>query len=505
MSIASLDDWMIWGIVLLVALPVLIVALGEMADDASKSSNYLVYNKPLMIARNGVLPFAFAAILLRKVAGFSSEHFATKIVDTVLWVLVLNAAVAFLNILLFDEKAAVSDRIRVPRLLLDILRFVFVVCGAAVTVSTIWGVNLGSLVTALGVGSVVIGLALQDTLGSLFSGIALVSARDFRVGDWIRFGTEEGIVLSQNWRTVTIKTRGGDALVIPNGVIARNPLTVLSKGSGSTTIPVDLRFPYQYSPDVICAMLAEAANRTTGFLLDPTPVARPAAFEDYAVRYIMPVKAVDPAKIVAVRGEFLTNVWFLAQRNGIAHIGQYNGKYFIPPEVLPALAASPDGLRQRLMDQKAFAYKASDMTTLLAHARLERYRAGQSLVERGTVSGHVFILLSGGVRAVHIGDDGGDIQLHAFEAGQFMLAKATLRSATSPFSLRAASEVEVITVPVVDFKTYCAADLQVAKEIEQILSAREEVAQRTIAKAHPEAGSNGSGDRAQLIRDLFQP
>ena len=141
----------------------------------------------------------------------------------------LNAALAFLNLMLFNPSRAASGRVRIPKLLLDILRFFFVVCGAAVIISTIWGVNLGSLVTALGVGSVVIGLALQDTLGSLFSGIALVSARHFRVGDWVRFGNDEGPVLSQNWRTVTIKTRSGDALVMPNGVIARAPLTVLGK------------------------------------------------------------------------------------------------------------------------------------------------------------------------------------------------------------------------------------------------------------------------------------
>ncbi len=505
MSVASIDEWMIWGIALLVALPVLVVTLGELADDLAKSANYRTYTKPLMIARNGVLPFAFAAILLRKIAGFSGDHIATKIVDTALWIIVLNALLAFLNILLFDENAAAAGRIRIPRLLLDIMRFIFVVCGAAVTISTIWGVNLGSLVTALGVGSVVIGLALQDTLGSLFSGIALVSARDFRVGDWVRFGNEEGPVLSQNWRSVTIKTRNGDALVVPNGVIARNPLTVLTAGAGSTTIGVDLRFPYQYSPDVITAMLTEAATKTTGFLLDPAPVARVSAFEDHAIRYGMGVKVADPQKLFAVRSEFLSTVWYLAQRRGIVMVGQYNVNYSLPSTTVPATILGADALKRCLLDVPAFSYPQSDLTLLLKNARLERYRRGQTLAECGVASEFVFILVTGTVHAVRANVTDQEVVLHTFEPGQFMLSKATLRSAALAFSLRASNEVEVIAVSVIDFKLFCAADIGIAREIEQILSAREEAAHRALTRAQPEQGANGTGDRAQLMRDLFRP
>jgi small-conductance mechanosensitive channel/CRP-like cAMP-binding protein len=504
MSFAQWDDWMIWGAVLLVAFPILIIALGEISDDVAKSADYRVYSKPLLITRNGVLPFTFAAILLRKIVGYPADHMATKIVDTVLWILVLNAVLAFMNILLFDQKAAISGRVRIPQLLLDIMRLIFVVCGAAVTISTVWNVNLSSLVTALGVGSVVIGLALQDTLGSLFSGIALVSARDFRVGDWVRFGTEEGPVMSQNWRTVTIKTRSGDALVLPNGVIARNPLTVLTAGIGSTLVTVDLRFPYQYSPDVICAMLAEAAVKTAGFVLDPAPVARVASFEDSAIRYAIGVRVTDPAKIFAVRSEYLTTVWFMAQRQGIVMVGQYSDKYLIPANLLPNTPTGAGGLEARLLNVEAFSYRDATLGPLLANARFELYRNGQTLVERGVVSDVVFILLSGSVRAVQAQNKAEDVQLHVFEPGQFMLSKATLRAAATPYSLRATKEVEVIALPVADFKRFCASDNRIAREIEQILSAREEVAHRAVAKTRTDPATGATGERSELMRELFQ-
>jgi small-conductance mechanosensitive channel len=499
MSFASFEPWMLWGTCLIVALPVLIIVLGELADDAAITADWRAFTKPLLITRNGVLPFAFAAILLRQVAGLSGEHIAVKIVDTALWIIVLNAAVAFLNVLLFDDNSKSANRIRIPRLLLDIMRFIFVVCGAAITISTIWGVNLGSLVTALGVGSVVIGLALQDTLGSLFSGIAMVSARQFRAGDWVRFGTDEGPIVSQNWRTVTIKTRAGDALIIPNGVIARAPLTVLTGGAGSTVVAVELKFPYQYSPDIICKLLYDAARATTGFVSDPPPLARVVAFDDNAVRYAIGVRVLDPLKLFVVRSEFLTNVWFACQRNRVMLTGQLNDSYVAPTEVAP-IVMTPAELSERLKSTKDFAYAGTDLATLLPRARLERFRDGQVLVEGDTVAAHVYILLSGRVRAQQKSDHGDELTVHTFETGQFILAKATLRAAASPFALKAVGECHVAAVPVADFKTFCSHNLKVAQEFEQILSAREDAAHRVVAKAVGDA----VGDRAQIMRELLK-
>lgn len=501
----GLSDWMVWGAALLILFPLLIVGLGELAEDMGSSARLKAYETPVMIVRNGVLPLAFAAILLRFVAGIDGQHLAVRVVDTVLWIVVLNAALAFLNLVLFNPASTVSGRVRIPKLLLDILRFFFVVCGAAVIISTIWGVNLGSLVTALGVGSVVIGLALQDTLGSLFSGIALVSARQFRVGDWVRFGTDEGPVLSQNWRTVTIKTRSGDALVIPNGVLARAPLTVLGQAAGSVIAPADMRFPYAYSPDMICALLTETAMNTPGFHLDPPPAARVSAFEDNGIRYGVSVRTLDPQKVYAVRSEYLINVWFMAQRNGLTMAGELNTAF---PMVGTGPSPTPTtaGDLKRVVETTAgFAYATADLDTLLARGRLERYRPNQALTEAGKLAPVVYIILKGRARAVQASVDGGEVVLHDFDVGQLVLAKATLRGAGMPYTIKATSNLEVVAVAVADFKAFCDGNIKIAQEIEQILSAREDAALRTLAKSAPEqSGSGAVGDRNQLIKDLLR-
>jgi small-conductance mechanosensitive channel len=100
---------------------------------------------------------------------------------------------------------------------LSIIRFVF-------------GMPLGTLVTTSGVVAVIIGLALQNTLGDVFSGIALTLGRAYMLGDWIRLsdGTE-GRVTETNWRSTNLLTGANNIVVLPNSILARQGVTNLSR------------------------------------------------------------------------------------------------------------------------------------------------------------------------------------------------------------------------------------------------------------------------------------
>lgn len=72
-------------------------------------------------------------------------------------------------------------------------------------VGFVFGAPIGTLVATSGVGAIILGLALQNTLGDLFSGIALTLGRPFSIGDWIQLadGTE-GRVIQNNWRSTQV-------------------------------------------------------------------------------------------------------------------------------------------------------------------------------------------------------------------------------------------------------------------------------------------------------------
>src|ERR1051326_198957 len=71
----------------------------------------------------------------------------------------------------------------------------------------------------------VIGLALQETLGNVFSGLSLQMQKPFEPGDWVRFGTHLGRVQGIGWRSTRLVTRSLELLEVPNAVLARDVIT----------------------------------------------------------------------------------------------------------------------------------------------------------------------------------------------------------------------------------------------------------------------------------------
>ena len=264
------QDWFLWSAGLLVLFPLLFVVLGEITQTISRESKagqphrYSAYAAPIAWLRTSCLPLLFVVLLLRKVTGLDDAHLAVRIADTAFWIVLINFALAVINVAFFGAGEIGGLNTKVPKLLLDLLRFVLVLVATAVVISSVWGIDLGGLLTALGVGSLVIGLALQDTLGAVFSGIAMISTRQFRVGDRVQFGDTLGTLVNMNWRTATIRTLGGDDVVVPNASISREKVTVVGAGRGLQNVAVNLDIAYGHSPDKVLALLTETAALSKG-------------------------------------------------------------------------------------------------------------------------------------------------------------------------------------------------------------------------------------------------
>jgi MscS family membrane protein len=93
-----------------------------------------------------------------------------------------------------------------------------------------FGVNVASLVVSLGVGSLAVGLAAQDTLSNMFAGFTILLDQPFRVGDRIQLATgETGDVQSIGMRATTIKTGDETVLIVPNSLLVKERLVNQSR------------------------------------------------------------------------------------------------------------------------------------------------------------------------------------------------------------------------------------------------------------------------------------
>lgn len=89
--------------------------------------------------------------------------------------------------------------------------------------------NLNGLIAGLGLGSVVITLAAQDTAKNLFGGLVIFLDKPFIVGDWIELESYEGTVEDITFRSTRVRTFENSLVNIPNSVIANSSITNWSK------------------------------------------------------------------------------------------------------------------------------------------------------------------------------------------------------------------------------------------------------------------------------------
>lgn len=185
-------------IVVLMSLPILVIIFNEFIIRAGKNERRLVL--PIKMLRNFILPLIATFVVVNQLMEFPRTSFFVKIIETLIYILILNTLLAIVNVLFFSRGDKSLMTTKVPQLFLDIFRVVMVLLGTAIILSAVWGADLGNMVTALGVGSFVLGLALQDTLGNLFAGIALIYEKPLKVGDDIQIGDYEGIVTELNYQ-----------------------------------------------------------------------------------------------------------------------------------------------------------------------------------------------------------------------------------------------------------------------------------------------------------------
>ena len=127
-----------------------------------------------------------------------------------------------------------------------------------IVVAKYFGKDVTSLVAALGVGSLAIGLAAQQTLGNMIAGFVLLVDRPFRPGDRVRLSTSEvGEVLLIGVRSTRIRLVDGNSLTVPNAELANSRVTTFAILSTRS----DVRITVALGSDIdrVLALLGEVA------------------------------------------------------------------------------------------------------------------------------------------------------------------------------------------------------------------------------------------------------
>ncbi len=303
--------------------------------------------------------------------------------------LVLAAGVINLLVIAFINPLR-ADRVpdRFPNILQD-----FIVIGSLVVVATfVWH---DTLLTTSAVSAVVIGFALQDTLGNAFAGLAIQSEKPFHVGHWIQVGAFEGRVAEVTWRATKLRTKSGNFVIVPNNIVSKEAITNYSEPAAPTRIEVEVGASYLTAPSAVKSALEEALANSPTVLTAPASDVLLVRFDDSSIAYRVRFWIEDFERDEAARDEVRTAIYYAFARHGIEIPYPIQVQY--EQESGAPDAAALQSERERLLAQvDLFSALGDEQRREMAAATHTRvYGNGEAIVRQGRPGESMFVVGSG--------------------------------------------------------------------------------------------------------------
>jgi small-conductance mechanosensitive channel len=222
--------------------------------------------------------------------------------------------VRLLDYLVFDVVLRRRGETVVPALLRQLIGLAVFLIGVSLVFKTILAVSLTALLATSAIITAVIGLALQDTLGNLFAGLALHLEKSLRVGDMLRAGETYGTVEELSWRTIKLRTLEGHVLLVPNALAGRERLEIFPRPGRPIARALRVGLDYDASPERAREALESAMRSIPGIVKHPAPVVYLRTFDDHAITYEVRYWLDDYARLLEVDSKVRERVWYSLDR-----------------------------------------------------------------------------------------------------------------------------------------------------------------------------------------------
>jgi len=188
-----------------------------------------------------------------------------------------------------NEVEPQRDRHQVDTILLMLHRAgrTLLVTISAITLLSLYNVNVNALIAALGVGGLALSLAAQDTLSNVISGIMIMLDQPFRVGDRIEIhslGTW-GDVVDIGLRSTRIRTRDNRMVIVPNNTISTDQIVNYSYPDPRYRIEIEIGIAYGQDIEEVRRVLVDTVRKVEGVLPDKPVDALYVAMGDSAMTF----------------------------------------------------------------------------------------------------------------------------------------------------------------------------------------------------------------------------
>lgn len=379
--------------------------------------------------------------------------------------LIAFAAINAFIVLLFNPwfKDQLSDR--APAIVQDTIVILLVVGTAFI----VFNVSSFDVLASSAIVAAIVGFALQDTLGNAFAGIAIQIEKPFRVGHWIAVGGHEGLVTEVTWRATKIRTKAGNLVVVPNGLIAKESINNYSEPNAPTRLEVEVGCAYEVPPNDVRDALLTAARQARYVLASPAPEVLLMDFAGSSITYRVRFWVDDFSKGDQASDAVRTAIYYELRRRKIEIPWPIQIEY--SREEAPADSPERQArFRQTIAAVPVLAKLPADAHQALAAAASELLFAdGEVIVREGAAGGSMFVVCRGTV-GITIGPERREVAVT--EAGGYFGEMSLLTGESRTATVAARGDCTVLEISAEVFRHYVQTHPDVIDQLAAAASSR---------------------------------
>lgn len=386
-----------------------------------------------------------------------------------------------------------------PKLLSDLIGTTLFIAAGVLAAQLVFELPATGLIATSSVLIAVLGFALRNTLGDIFSGIALGMESPYAIGDWIE-ATENcaGRVTGISWRSTRLVTRDGVAMVVPNSLIAGHPIAVYGSGlqgrfRTSVAVPVDAAVPAERVRRILLAAAMEAGRDLPDFAPDVVLTDLTQGNAVYAIRFYVSDYAAEMRWRDAVAGAAQSAL----HRAGLetAHPRRDLARHRPPGTDAAARRAALLGGIDLLRP-----FTPAERDALAATMAESLLPAGAAVVRRGEAGDSLYLLAEGVLEVRIPRPDGSESAIDRLFPGAVLGEMSLLTGQPRSATVVAVTEAVVLELRKADLDPVLRARPELLEGLTAIMAARQ--ARNSAAPDGPAAPSAAAPTREDILARL---
>ncbi len=400
-----------------------------------------------------------------------------------LLVLGVITAIQLLQCFYWQRWFAKRHGTEAPKLLQQVFGFAVFCLALALVLKLTYGLRVDTFIAGSGIVAIVIGLAMQETLANIVSGIALQIGKPFRVGDWLILDNHRAEVMELNWRSTKLRTNDEIYLDIPNKAVVTHTIINLSYPTKVHANHLKVGFEYDAPPNVVRDLLTRATVDAPGVLDTPPPKVALRDFGDSAIIYEIKYSLDDERRCNDIEDAIRTNIWYAARRAGLSIPYPIRTLEIRRPAPAAKPASSPG--HHAIASQELFAPLDEDQKRrLLECGRILRFGRGENILHQGAQGCSMFVILHGQVDVI-VRADHRDTHVATLRAGEAFGEMCLLTGETRSATVRAQTDCEVWEIDRAGIQPLLDENTGLAERLSELLAHRKLETEGILAAQTP--------------------